>query len=301
MHVVSRKPVLVTGLGVLLLSCMDAAMKSVSAAYPLAEVIGLRYAAGMVVSAAIFGVSRAPRPDRASLERNFIRAVVVLLTAGSFFTAISRLPLAEAISLTFLAPFFTAMLGYQVLGESVPANLKLGLVFGLFGVCIIGAGQRSDATHALDLVGIGAALTCAFFYALSNIMVRRSRGVDSSIAVVMLSNVFVFLLAFPVMAAGWQVPTASHACIFALSGLLGTAGHLCLAWSYARAQAGTLGVLEYSAFIWASLLGFVAFGEVPSTFTLAGATVIIAACVLSTWTRPPRGAAPSAQPLTPPV
>ena len=301
MHVVSLKPVLVTGLGVLLLSCMDAAMKSVSAAYPLAEVIGLRYAAGMVVSSAVFGVSRAPRPDRASLERNFLRAVVVLLTAGSFFTAISRLPLAEAISLTFLAPFFTAVLGYQVLGEPVAAHLKLGLVFGLFGVCIIGAGQRSDATHALDLVGIGAALACAFFYALSNIMVRRSRGADSSISVVMLSNVFVFLLAFPAMAAGWQVPTGPHACIFALSGLLGTAGHLCLAWSYAREQAGTLGVLEYSAFVWASMLGFLAFGEVPSTFTVVGAMVIIAACVLSTWTRPPRGAARSAQPLTPPV
>ena len=301
MHVVSRKPVLVTGLGVLLLSCMDAAMKSVAAAYPLAEVIGLRYAAGVVVSVAVFRTTRESRPGRASLTRNFLRAIVVLLTAGSFFTAIARLPLVEAISLTFLAPFFTAALGYLVLGEPVSSHLKLGVVFGLFGVCIIGAGQRSDADHALDLIGIGAALSCAFFYALSNILISRSRGADSSITIVMLSNVFVLLLSSPVMLLHWQAPTMPHAGVFALSGVLGTAGHLCLGWSYARAPAGTLGVLEYSAFIWASLLGFLAFSEVPSTSTIVGASMIIAACLVSTWRRPSRAVAPDGQPLTPPV
>ena len=117
----------------------------------------------------------------------------------------------------------------------------------------------------------------------------------------LLSNVFVFLLASPVMIATWQTPTAAHLVVFALSGLLGTAGHFCLAWSYARAPAGTLGVLEYTAFVWASLLGFAVFGEVPGTYTVLGAFVIIAACVLSTRRRSPQSAAPIDQPLTPPV
>ena len=297
MSVVSRKPLLVTGLGVLILSCMDAAMKSVSAAYPLAEVIGLRYAAGTAVSFAVFRTAREALPGSTALKRNFLRAVVVLLTAGSFFTAIARLPLAEAISLTFLAPFFTAALGYFMLSQPVASKLKLGIVFGLAGVCIIAAGQGSNADHVFDLVGVGAALSCAFFYALSNVLISRTGGADSSITIVMLSNIFVFLLAAPFMIAGWQAPTATHVAIFVLSGLLGTAGHLCLAWSYSRAPAGTLGTLEYSAFVWASLLGFFYFGEVPSTFTILGALVIIAACVLSTWHR----ASPNDQPLTPPV
>ncbi len=301
MRGVWRKPILITGLGVLLLSCMDAAMKSVSAAYPLAEVIGLRYAAGAVVSFAVFRTSREALPGRSALKRNLLRAVVVLLTAGSFFTAIARLPLADAISLTFLAPFFTAVLAFLMLGEPVASHLKLGILFGLIGVCIIGAGQRSDANHALDVVGIGAALTCAFFYALSNVLIRRTAGADSSIVIVMLSSVFVLLLAAPVMIAGWQTPTAPHFAVFAVSGLLGTAGHLCLAWSYTRAPAGTLGVLEYSAFVWASLLGFLVFGEVPSAFTLLGALVIVAACVLSTFGQPRRGVDPTDQPLMPPV
>jgi len=280
---------------------MDAAMKSVSAAYPLAEVVGLRYAAGSVVSLAVFITAREVLPGNDALGRNFLRAVVVLLTAGSFFTAIARLPLAEAIALTFLAPFFTAALGYFMLGEPVASHLKLGLAFGLFGVCIIGAGQEGEVNHALDLVGIGAALACAFFYALSNVLIRRTGGADSSITIVMLSNVFVFVLATPVMIAGWHSPTGPHLAVFALSGLLGTAGHLCLAWSYARAPAGTLGVLEYSAFVWASLLGIIYFGEVPSDFTVLGALVIITACVLSTWQRAVPAARPANQPLTPPV
>ena len=265
-------------------------MKSVAAVYPLAEVVGLRYAVGTVVSCLIFSVAREAMPGSAALKRNLLRSVVVLLTAGFFFTAIARLPLVEAISLTFLAPFFTAALGYAMLGEPVASHLKLGIVFGLLGVCIIGVGQGGDTHLAFDLVGVGAALSCAFFYALSNVLVRRSSESDSSVTIVTLSNSFAFLLASPVMLTQWQTPTAAHLAVFSLAGLLGAAGHLCLAWSYARAPAGSLGVLEYTAFIWASLLGFVIFGEVPSTFTIAGASLIVAACILSTWRRPSRTA-----------
>ncbi|MBE7198770.1 MAG: DMT family transporter [Parafilimonas terrae] len=293
----SRVPVLVTSLGILILSCMDAMMKSVASSYPLAEMVGLRYLAGSTVCIIVCLSTGEALPRRAGLTRNVLRAVAVLFTAAAFFTAISRLPLVEAVSLTFLAPLFTAGLGHVLLKERVGARVGLGIAFGLLGVCIIGAGQSFDPNHALDVLGIGAALGCAFFYALSNVLVRRSAGADSALMTVTLANVIVSLLVFPPMAATWQAPSLAHGVVFGAAGLLGTAGHLCLAWSYVRAPAGHLGVLEYSAFIWTSILGLVFFGEVPSGFTMLGAGVIIAACIFSSW----RTAHPDVQPITPPA
>ena len=281
----SRRPVVVAGLGILFLSCMDAAMKAVSAAYPLSEVVGLRYATGTVFSVALFAATGGTLPGRTALLRNLFRAVVVLLTASCFFTAIARLPLAEAIALTFLAPLFLSLLGRLILSEPIPPRIVLGLVLGLTGVVVIGAGQRLEAAHAFDAIGIAAAVSCAFFYALSNVLVRKQSGSDSVYTIVALSNVFVLLLASPMMVSRWEAPSGPHVAIFVGAGLLGTCGHLCLAWAYARAPAGKLGILEYSAFVWASLLGFVFFAEIPTLQTLAGAAIIILACLLPGWLR----------------
>ncbi len=282
----SIRPSLVAGLGILILSCMDTLMKAVAAAYPLSEVVGLRYAAGAIFSLAAFAAVGERLPGRQALRRNFLRSVVVLLTAACFFTAIARLPLAEAIALTFLAPLFLSLLGRFILAEPIPARIAWGIALGLAGVAVIGAGQRFDPAHALDLIGIAAAVACAFFYALSNVLVRKQSGTDSMFTIVTLSNVFVFLLVSPMMVSRWEAPSADHFAIFIGAGLLGTCGHLCLAWAYARAPAGKLGILEYTAFLWTALLGFAFFTEVPTPQTFVGAAVIMLACAASGLWRP---------------
>lgn len=282
----SVRPSLVAGLGILILSCMDAVMKAVAASYPLGEVVGLRYAAGTIFSVLAFAAVGESLPGREAIQRNLLRAVVVLLTAGCFFTAIARLPLAEAIALTFLAPLFLSLLGRSILAEPVPARIAWGIALGLVGVAVIGTGQRFDVAHALDLVGIAAAIACAFFYALSNVLVRKQSSTDSMVTIVTLSNVFVFLLVSPLMVSRWEAPSNGHVAVFAGAGLLGTCGHLCLAWAYARAPAGRLGILEYTAFVWAALLGFIFFTEIPTPWTFVGAAVIALACAASgAWRR----------------
>ena len=104
---------------------------------------------------------------------------------------------------------------------------------------------------AFDPIGLAAALACAFFYALSMVLMRQQSAKDSTITIVAVSNVLAFLLVMPVMALQWQPVAGFHAAIFALAGLLGTLGHLCLAWAYSRAHAGRLGILEYTGFLWA--------------------------------------------------
>jgi len=277
----SIRPVLVAGLGVALLCIMDAAMKVVSPVYSVGEVVGLRYVAGAFFASLTFLVLSREKPGLDSLRRNLMRAVIVLLTATCFFTAIARLPLVEAVTLTFLAPLFMSLLGYAILREPIGPRTLVGIGLGLAGVAVIAHGQGSDTSRPFDVIGLAAALGCAFFYALSMVLMRQQSAKDSTLTIVALSNIFAFLLAMPAMIWFWQTPTPPHLIIFAASGLLGTLGHLCMAWAYSRAHAGKLGLLEYSAFVWAMIFGYFIFAEVPTTWTLAGAALIVLACLIA--------------------
>jgi S-adenosylmethionine uptake transporter len=277
----SIRPILAAALGVFVLSMMDATMKAVSNAYPIGQVVGLRYAAGAVFASTAFLLMRGTPPSLAAVKRNLFRAVIVLCVAACFFTAIARLPLAQAIALTFMAPLLMALLGRLILKEPISPRALAGILVGFVGVVVIARGEASTGGEAFDPIGIGAALACAVFYALSLVLMRQQSAKDSTITIVALSNLFAFLLITPVMAFQWQPLAPRHAALFALAGLLGTLGHLCLAWAYSRAHAGRLGILEYTAFLWGSALGYVVFSEVPTGWTLAGAALIIVACAFA--------------------
>jgi drug/metabolite transporter (DMT)-like permease len=156
-------------------------------------------------------------------------------------------------------------------------------LLGLVGVVVIALGLPMDARHAFDIVGLLGALGCALFYALSNVLMRQQSSRDSLLTLVMLTNLFAALYSTPFVALHWQTPSAIHLLTFVLAGFLGTCGHVCMAWAYARAPAGRLGVMEYSAFLWASAFGFILFAEVPHATTIAGAALILIACLRGVW------------------
>ena len=104
---------------------------------------------------------------------------------------------------------------------------------------------------------------------------------DPLATIVFLQNGFAMLLIAPFALAIWIPPTWPQLGWFAVIGLLGTAGHVALAWAYRHADASRLGAIEYTAFLWAVALGFVFFGEVPSAATFAGAALIIAGALVA--------------------
>lgn len=279
----SLRPILMSGLGVTFLSFLDAAMKVVSTTYPLTQAITMRYGAGAVVAVAIYLAFGKGRPSLAACWRNGVRALVVLATAACFFTEIARLPLVEAITLTFLGPLLMAVLGRIILKEPIALRALIAILVGFAGVLVIARGQEASEVHAFDLIGLLAALGCAFFYALSMVLMRQQTSQDSTLTIVLLSNCFAFLFALPAGLWQWQPVTLDHWLITASVGLLGTFGHLCLAWAYARGQAARLGIMEYTAFIWAMIFGYFLFSEVPTNWTLAGAMLIMAACLFATF------------------
>jgi drug/metabolite transporter (DMT)-like permease len=281
----SLQPVLMAGLGVTFFSFLDATMKVISGAYPLTQVVGLRYGSGLLFAVLAYAFFGDGWPSLAAARRNFLRAIIALCTAACFFTAIARLPLVEAITLTFLSPLLMALLGRLILKEPVALRAFVGILIGFVGVIVIVQGREAGPSRDFDLLGIAAALGCALFYALSMVLMRQQSTQDSVMTIVFLSNGFAFLLIAPASLWQWQPVAFSHWVIIGMAGMLGTCGNLCMAWAYARAPAGRLGIMEYSAFIWAMFFGYCIFAEIPTTWTLAGAALILAACIVATFGR----------------
>ena len=273
-------PMLVATAGVGLLSVMDAVVKHVSAAVPTWEIVLLRYAFGTAFALPMFVAGGLRVPPGSVLRAHLLRSVAIVLTAASFFYALSALPLAVTLALSFTSPILIALLARLSLRERPTAGVLVAIGIGFAGVLTVLAGELGRSGGA-TLPGVAAAVAAAAFYAISMVSLKARAARDLIATIVLLQNVFSATLVAPFGLAVWVTPSPTTLIWFALVGLLGTAGHVALAWAYGRAEASRLGAIEYTAFIWAIGLGLAFFGEVPSWATLAGAGLIIVGAVVA--------------------
>ncbi len=274
----SLSPALRALLGIALLTVMDAVIKAQMQDHSFIVALFMRFAMGGVCALVVLAIVRPPAPTRDSLIGNSIRVPVVVLTAGSFFYSISVLPLAEALTLSFLAPVFVALLGGVLLKEKMDARIWQALGFGVAGMLVMVWPRLQGQVSGAGL-GVAAALFSAVAYAFNLILLRRIALKEHPAVIVAFQNCGpALLLAVP--AALVFVPlSAADLLIYLAAGALGVAGHLTLTSAFARAEASRLAPLEYTALIWASLLGYAFFDEVPLITTYAGAVLIVAGAI----------------------
>ncbi|MGL4439643.1 MAG: DMT family transporter [Bosea sp. (in: a-proteobacteria)] len=274
-RILGLPPLLLAIFGVFVLTCMDAVIKAQMQVHPVLVSVFLRFVMGGLVAIVVLIILKPPKPTKAETTANLLRVPLVVLTAGSFFFAISLLPLAEAISLSFLAPCFIAVLGVVWLKECIDRAIIVALVFGFCGMAVmlwpnIQTGQTSST------LGIGAALFSAFAYAVNIILLRKLAVNQHPATIVAFQNIGPALLLSPLALWQWSGPDVWDMAMFGLAGLLGVVGHLALTFAFSRANASRLAPTEYTSLVWAALIGFVAFAEVPTVYTWAGSALIIA-------------------------
>lgn len=273
-------PFLVAALGIFLLSAMDALIKGVAASHSTTQIVFMRYACGLPWAVLFFAAARPPLPTAEMVRAHGLRALLVVATAFLFFYALARLPLAEAITLTFLSPLFLAVLAALILKEPVPPAVLAAIAIGLAGMGVIVAGKIGggvfDAARAL---GIAAAVSSALAYAANLVLLRKRAQTDPFGLIILFQNLFPMLFIAPFAWLVWETPDPASWLTFLGIGAFGLAGHLCMAWAFRHANAGPLGVLEYSALIWSAGFGYLFFAEVPAWTTWAGAALIVAACL----------------------
>ncbi|HEX8840492.1 MAG TPA: DMT family transporter, partial [Sphingomicrobium sp.] len=267
---------------------MDALMKHLVLAIGLVAVSVWRSAVNFALSAVLYLPRGLSWPDRKTLRLHVVRSVIVTVMAALFFWGIARVPLAQAIALTFIAPLIAMLLAAFSLNERVGRSSIIGAIGAFAGVIVIVIGQARASVASDVLLGIGAILASALCYAVNIVMMRHqalaARPLEinffQGLTVLVLWLVvlpFVGLPSWPGSQWGWIVAAA----------LMSTSGTLLFAWGYARGPASYLAVTEYSGFLWASLMGWLFFRERVSLTTAMGAVLIVGGCLIAARRRPP--------------
>ena len=280
-------PVLVCTLAICLLSGMDAAMKSLVIAVGVYNTLLWRSMVATLVAGAAWSTGPRSWPRVSVLRLHALRAVVVGIVLVSFFWGLARLPLAEAIGLSFIAPLFALFLAALLLGERIRRQAIWASLAGLAGVAIILAGQFGRESYSHDaLLGTAAVLVSTVFYGYNLILGRQQAQLAKPVEIMLFQNLCVAIVL--ALAAPWLAVALPGNLWLPLAGvaMLSLAGQFLMSWSYARAEAQYLIPTEYSAFIWAIGLGWCFFGEKVAWTTLAGACLIVAGCLIAARTNP---------------
>jgi S-adenosylmethionine uptake transporter len=270
-------PLLVAALGIASYGVMDALMKGLALGIGAYSALVWRVGAGTAITAVLYLGSRPRRPQRHVLLVHAGRSVLVAAMALAFFWGIARVPLAEAVALSFIAPLIALGLAALFLREAVGWQSVAASVLGLVGVAIVMAG-RLGVTHGPDTArGMAAVLVSAILYAANLVVARHQAQQAGPVEIAFWQNLFVLTLLL--VGAAWLVrPIPGQGAAIGAAAVLAVVSLLLLSWAYARAEARVLVSVEYTAFIWAALMGWWWFGEELTPVTLAGTALIIAGC-----------------------
>ena len=264
------------------LSIMDAVMKHLVLAIGIFAVSIWRAVANLILSAGLCLPRRSARPSRKTLAIHVIRGIVVTVMAVLFFWGIGRVPLAQAIALTFIAPLIAMLLAPLFLDEQLGARSVIGAIGAFAGVVVIVLGQARAELGPKVLIGSAAIIVSALCYAGNILMMRWQALAAKPLEINFFQAVVVLALwlavlpivgvpAWPQGQTGWVIAASA----------LSTGGGLLFSWVYARGEASYLAVTEYSGFLWAATLGWLVFHEPVSAYTVAGAVLIVGGCLIA--------------------
>ena len=269
----------VAAAGIGLFSIMDAFMKSLVLGLGVYNALVWRTGLSTILGAGLWAAARSPRPGRRAMRLHLARGAITAVMATLFFWGLARVPMAQAIALTYIAPLLATLLGAVLLGERVGRRAIAASGIALAGVFVILAGQRGAQVGPDALPGALAILASAVLYAFNLIVARLQSQAAAPAEIAFLQSGIVTLLLL--LAAPWflAVPPQAEWAKIAAGAALATGSLLLLGWAYAHGETGYLATTEYTSFVWAAGLGYLVFDERVSGWTLAGAGVIVAACL----------------------
>lgn len=275
-------PFLAVLLGIATYSVMDALMKGASLAIGAYSATLWRslLSTGVMLPVWKLGGGRWPQPQILRLHAK--RGLISSFMAVTFFWGLMYLPLAEGMAISFIAPLIALYLAAVLLGETIGRKAIFASIMGMAGVLVIAAARLGAGEYDADVAwGIGAILVSAVLYAWNLILQRQQALIAEPVEIAFFQALFT--AAFLGLVSPWlaQLPPATIWYSVAGSAALATISLLVISWAYARAETQVLLPMEYTAFIWAALCGWLMFGETVTVATVAGASLIVFGCLIA--------------------
>ena len=291
----------------LLFAAMSALVRQLSESTPVGQIVFFRAAFAIPPVLLIY-----------ALRGEFMSAVITnrpfgqlgrgtLSVGGMFgnFAALGRLPLAEATAIQFVSPLITVALAAIFLKERVRIFRWSAVAVGFLGVMVMlipnfDAGRYTAAGAAgAALAGSLFAILSAFCNAGTVIQTRRLTQSETTSSIVFYFSLICALAGVVTLPFAWHSPTGAELTGLIATGVLGGIAHIFLTESYRHATASVIAPFDYSAMLWALLLGYWVFGELPSALVYVGGAIVAGAGLFVIWrerqlgvARPPEAEGP---------
>ena len=231
----------------------------------------IRYAFGVVLIAPVLLRMFAARAAPSRIGLHMLRGVAHGTAVMLWFFAMARIPIAQVTAIGFTTPIFTTMGAVLFLGEVLHARRIAAVVVSFLGTLII---LRPGAV-SIEL-GALAQLAAAPLFACSFLIAKKLTETESSASIVAYMSVFVTLALLPPALLVWRTPTLTELGWLFVTAVFATAGHYTFTRAMQTVELTVLQPFSFLQLVWATLLGFYAFSEVPDVWTLTGGAVIIA-------------------------
>jgi drug/metabolite transporter (DMT)-like permease len=275
----------------LVFTMMSATLKTLTARYPIGEVVFFRSAFALL-----------PLLIWLRWQGDLINAVRTKNVIGHFrrgfigttsmylgFAALAYLPLHDAIAIGYASPLMAVILAALVLNETVRAYRWSAVAIGFIGVLIMLSPYLSTGTFAGSLntgptLGALFALAGAFCSAGAMIQVRQLTATEKTGAIVFYFFIMASSLSLcTTIVIGWLMPDPVDLALFVLVGFLGGIGQILVTQSYRYADTSVIAPFEYTTMIWALLFGWFMFDDLPTLTMLTGAAIVTATGLFIVW------------------
>lgn len=214
------------------------------------------------------------------------RGLMGTLAMGLGFSGLAYLPLPEVTAIGYAAPLLTVIFAAMFLGEEVRLFRISTVILGMIGVLIVLSPRLTvvkGAAGTAEAFGAVVVLGGAVFAALAQVTVRKLVATERTPVIVFWFSVTATCLSLITIPFGWVMPTPAEAALLVGAGLLGGAGQILLTSSYREADASLVAPFDYASMIFALLIGWFVFAEVPTPTVLGGAALVVTAGLLIIW------------------
>jgi drug/metabolite transporter (DMT)-like permease len=271
-----------------LFAVMSALVRFLGETYPVGQIVFFRSAAAVLPVLVIY----AYRHELASAVRtarplgHIARGLISVLGMFCNFAALARIPIVDATAISFAAPLFTVALAAMLLKEHVRVYRWSAVIVGFLGILVMLAPNLDPAWHNAGVpstVGLVLAIIGAFCNAASVIQTRRLTATETTSSIVFYFSVICALAGLATSPFGWAMPNRGELAALLAVGFCGGLAHILLTESYRFASASLLAPFDYTAMLWAFLLGYFFFDELPTIFVFIGAAIVAAAGLFVIW------------------
>jgi drug/metabolite transporter (DMT)-like permease len=213
---------------------------------------------------------------------HFWRGFVGVSAMSASFYGLTKLPLPEAIAISYATPLLTVLCSAVFLRETVRLYRWTAVFIGLAGVLIILWPRMSFFTGDSEFGGdqaIGALATLcgAGLAAIAMLLVRRLVQTERTPTIVVYFSIASSVIALVSLPFGWVWPTPAQAAFLVMAGIAGGVAQILLTESYRHADMSTIAPFEYTSMLLGLAIGYMLFGDIPSNEMMTGAVIVISA------------------------